>query len=260
MLRIRSFLAVVALALLPTALFAQTKGVHVSGEGQIKVAADLVTVTIGMETIDDELVRVRQTSDKQAQTILAHLKKQGAPDGNFQVTALRLTFGYSEQLKRQIYKVQRDVTLELGDIAKLDALLADLLKEPFVKIGGITFRTSKQRELEMAARAKAMADALTKARQLAELSGLRLGKAYNIQVISEREVPFAASAMPAPSAAYPAPAALPRAIESRRRESTPVGFAPADDTTQVQAAAEAKAFGIGEIVIAAEVRVDFELE
>jgi uncharacterized protein YggE len=261
-------LALFSLAFPVAAARAQAKGVHVSGEATLRVPADTVTLALSMETIDDDLVRVRQTSDKQAQTILAHVKKQGGGEGAFQVTALSLTFGYNAQLKRQIYTVVRGLKVELGDLSKLDALLADLLKEQFLKIEGITFRTSKQREHEFAARAKAITDAKEKAKQLAELSGQKLGKAYNIQVVGERYVPFAASAAPSP--ASPAPPAgrddLPRGAPAvrieRGEQSTPVALpfpAARAEETFIQAPAEGQAF-VGEIVISAEVSIDFELE
>jgi uncharacterized protein YggE len=231
---------------------AADRGVHVAGKGMVKVVPDLVTINLKVETIDDDLVRVRQTSDKQAQTILGYVKKQGAPETAFQVTSLDISFGHNEQLKRQIYTVTRELSLRLADLAKLDALLADLLTQPNLKVKAIVFGTSRERELEFEARSRAITDAREKAKQLAELNGLKLGRAYDVRVESETQVPFVTSVIPVVGAAESSE--LPTATTPR-----PARF-PGATLVQAGVPAAAKSFGMGEIEITAEVFVDFELK
>ena len=117
--------------------------VSVSGSGLVSVPPDEVVVKIQFSTVDDDLVRVRADSDKQLKTILDLAQKQGAKPGDYDVSSLKLELSYNEQLKRQVYEVQRELSVKLGVLANLNPLLADLLKLSDIRIESITFGSSK---------------------------------------------------------------------------------------------------------------------
>ena len=262
---IRTFATVAAIvALSSVAIAADPPGslVHVSGHGLVRVAPDQVVIELTVTTTDDDLIRVRETSDKDARTILTLSKKHGVNANGFEVSRLELSLHFNEQLRRRIYQVERDLTLTLDDLTKLDGLLSDLLRERNLKVVGINFVTSKAKQHEFEARSRAVADAKEKAAHLAELNGFKLGNAREIRIISESQQPFVTSVVPAVAAAQPRG---PQKINGNSRQIAKalprnsklrfVAFQQAKDGAE----ADGKQFALGMIEITAHVNIDFEL-
>jgi uncharacterized protein YggE len=244
--------------------------VQVSGSGLVSVPADEVVIKLSLSAVDDDLVRVRTSSDKQVKTILDLAEKHGAKPGDYEVNSLKLELSFNEQLRRQVYEVQRELSVKLGVLANLNPLLADLLKLSDLRIESITFGASNARQHEQESRRRAMTDAKETATHLAELAGLKLGKAQQITSSDGATRPFATSVIPVVGKADPF--RLNRGKPSKAL-SSPVAsldFHPnhRDLFVALQAAggqaagAEPPAdgtFGLGLIEFSVSVTVDFEL-
>jgi uncharacterized protein YggE len=179
-----------------TAAHSADRSVHVTGTGLVRVVPDRVAVSLTMATVDDDLLRVRASSDEQARTVMQLAKKHGGSEDLLEVSRLGLSLSFNEQLRRQIYNVQRDATITLDDLSKLDALLSDLLKLKDTTVKTIAFSTSRTAELTLEARQKAVEDARKAAQQMAVLSELKLGKALKINLVEVNQRPFVTSVMP----------------------------------------------------------------
>ena len=182
--------------------------------------------------------------------------------------------GYNDQLRRQIYTVERDVTVAIDDFTRLDALLADLLRQPTTKVTSIVFDSSKEMQLQSEARSRAVADAQVKARQLAKLVGRKLGKAA-VTLGGENQTPFVTSVTPIVGVIdnrASSGVAKRRGRDHRRhlREGTasvltagvvqPAAAAVEKGTgKEHNAVAPGKPFALGLIQITAEVEIDFQL-
>lgn len=252
---------------------ALARSVQVVGQAVLRVPPDQVLIRLTVDTTDDDLIRVRENSDKDASTIFRLAAKYGIDQNGHEVTRLQVTFDFNEQLRRRIYRVERDVTLRLADLAKLDGVLSDLLGVGNLKIEGVEFVTSKSPQHESEARAQAVADAKEKAKQLAELNGLKLGKARNIQVVTEHQRPFVTSVIPvvasagghstrreSGSPARPSSSADPFSS----RESSPfrpVAFRVPDEESKQQAGAKPRSqpFALGTIELTASVSIVFDV-
>ena len=178
-----------------------TRMVHVLGTGTVRVVPDQVVIGMTITAVDDDLVKVRKDSDAQARSILSLAKKHGVSEDRFEVNRLELSLGYNEQLRRRIYQVERDVSVTLHELSKLDGLLSDLLGVPNSEISGITFGSSKARQHRLDALRQAVADAQEKAKLLASLNDLALGKARDISIETESQSPFVISLVPTVGAA-----------------------------------------------------------
>jgi uncharacterized protein YggE len=274
----RSVVVLAALSLAASVAAAEPAAglVQVSGSGTVKAVPDEVRISMTVTTIDDDLMRVRADSDKQARTVLELARKHAAAS-RFEVSRLDLTLDYNKQLRRQIYQVERDVAITLNDLTKLDALLSDLLQQPNCQIVGITFGTSRARNHQFEARRRAVTDAKEKAAYLAELNGLKLGKARTIHAIHEVEAPFVTSVFPVVGAAdvpshyrggplwadaEPAPRQVREHTPPARPSFRLVAFqARSGDAPKEANKAElrGKPFALGYIEISASVNIDFEL-
>jgi uncharacterized protein YggE len=78
------------------------------------------------------------------------------------------------------------ITVQVRDVANLDPLLVDLLRENNLEVEDISYETANERQHSFAAVGKAVADAKEKARVLAEASGLKLGNVHHVNVSSTR--------------------------------------------------------------------------
>lgn len=235
--------------------------IHVAGHSTVSVVPDQVDIELTITTVDDDLIRVRESSDKTANSIVAVCKNRGVNATAFVVSRLELSLDFNQQLKRQIYKVERDVKISLLELKLLDAVLADLLKEASIKISGITYTTTKAREFEKKALQNAVADARERAGLLAEWNGLKLGKAVNIDVVDQTFRPFVTSVIPVVGAADPA-----QRSELERAERTEKASGAADRivarrrfVSLQQPAAADQPFGLGMLEFSADVWIDYQL-
>ena len=251
-----------------------TRLVHVTGQGFVRVVPDEVVIRMTITSVDDDLVRVRTHGDDQAHAVLSLAIKHGVKEDRFQVSRLELSLDYSEQLRRQIYQVERDIAIKLHQLANLDGLLSDLLRVPSSKITGITFGTTKAREHRLEALRWAVADAQEKAGLLARFNGLTLGKARDIRVVTESESPFVISVIPAVGSADDrtqggvagnSGRAEPRGLEEASSKGPlPAHFVASQASgnqppQRVKAAEKTTPFGLGLIEVATSVSIDFDL-
>ncbi|MCI0357195.1 MAG: SIMPL domain-containing protein [Planctomycetaceae bacterium] len=253
----------------PSIATAADRLVSVSGSGRVSAPPDEVVIKIQFSTVDDDLVRVRADSDKQLKAILDLAQKQGAKPGDYDVSSLKLELSFNEQLKRQVYEVQRELSVKLGVLANLNPLLADLLKLSDIRIGSITFGSSKSRDYEMEARRRAVADAKETAAHLAMLAELKLGKARQISAFNQAIRPFVTSVIPVVGQADPF---APRRASAARPRSSSQAAAAVEGPGGVEFvvaqagggqvagnAANDEAFGLGLIEFTADVSIEFEL-
>ncbi len=171
------------------------------------------------------------------------------------------SFTYNDQLRRRIYKVKRDLTIQLDDLSKLEPLLTDLLKEENLKVGDISFVASNTKRYEIEARRLAVADARARAEHLAELNGLTVDKAIDIRMVQEYNNPFVTSCVPVVGSTQPR---MPQDNDMpvfRLAPKTPGGTKIQFVSFQTEKdKPEGNQFGLGKISITAKVSITFELK
>lgn len=261
---LRAFVTIAVFFALMSAVHAiesPESSVSVTGNGLVLVEPDQVVLTLTLTTTDDDLIRVRKSSDEEARTVQTLATKQGIDGEGFKVSRLDLSLDFNRQLNRQIYEVERDVTLVLNDLAKLDALLNDLLAQRNLKINSISFVTSKAKEHEFEARRLAVSNAKEKATHLAELNDLTLGMAIDINIYDESADAFVTSIIPTVGANEGNsndPFGKSRDARNKPISNSNVQYiAHQEDERGAQAGK--KLFALGKIEITATVEIEFEL-
>jgi uncharacterized protein YggE len=162
-------------------------GVAVSGEGWVLVKPDLmrfnVGVTLKAATVTDAQ---KQAADKM-DVITAALKAQNIKDEDIQTSGYSLSPNYIyNQGQSPIldgYNVNSTIAVTVRDLNKAGAILDEVGKAGANQIYGITFGRDKEIDLIKQARVSAMADARTKAEQLAQAGGFTLGGVINVAEI-----------------------------------------------------------------------------
>jgi hypothetical protein len=187
------------------------KTIVVSGNGLAYGQPDIATIRIGVNTRDaDPGVAVNANSAKTA-ALIKVLKGLGIADkdlqtSNFSVNAQQ-DYGPDGQPKGTVtYFVDNTLTVKIRDLDKLSDVLGGAVDAGANNIYGISFGVADRAKLEAEARDKAVADAKTRAEQLARAAGVKI---IGVLAISEGNttpivpLPYADGRLAAESVAVP---------------------------------------------------------
>jgi uncharacterized protein len=124
-------------------------------------------------------------NDTRTKEIVALVKTYGVEPINVQTSAMTIEpvrKGPSDAERLIGYKVDRQITLDVKDINKVEGLLSDLVKNGANSIQGVEFKTTQIRKYKDQARVEAAKAAREKADLLAGALGAKLGK---VRIIKE---------------------------------------------------------------------------
>lgn len=164
-------------------LNSQQEGIWVNGTGKVSVVPDIALLRLGIES-QEASVAVAQAQAAQAMDkVLAALKANGVAEKDIQTQyfSIQRVTRWDERKGQEIvlgYRVTNVVTAKLREVRKAGAII-DAVAEAggdLTRIDSIGFSVDDPSAYYVEARQKAMADAGAKARQLAELAGVKLGK------------------------------------------------------------------------------------
>lgn len=157
------------------------RSITVSARADIKVVPDRVLLTLSVRSEHDkDLLAAKADNDNRTRAVLALAEKYGIPEKHFLIDSIDMGPQY-ERMVLVGYRVDRDIEITLDDFNFLEPVLSDALAAGATGVHGILFVTTKHREQQFEARKLAVEHAKEKASHLAELNGLKLGKAIRIE-------------------------------------------------------------------------------
>jgi uncharacterized protein YggE len=183
---------VLAVALLSTHCFAGTPypdAPHVvaNGEGKVSVAPDMATISLRVDHHDPVAGIAKQSVDRGVNALLKLASDDAVAAAD--VTASDLSVWEdtdNDDHGRRVsdgFQASRSVVVKLHDLGRLDAFLDAALAAGATRIDEVDFASSRADELRRQARAKAAADARTKASDLATGFDAVLGPVYSIDSV-----------------------------------------------------------------------------
>lgn len=187
-----------------------TTGISVSGMGEVTGTPDTVEVGLGVSVLGETVDEAAATAAEKAQALIDALTSNGVAEEDITTTDYSIypEYDYSSNEQRLIgYRVSNTVKAKIRDLDSTGAVLdaATAAGGDDVVVNGLSFSIEDNDELVAAAREAAWNDAMTKASQLAELSGQTLGEATTItETVSMPPIPIP----------YAAEAAADRAVET----------------------------------------------
>jgi uncharacterized protein YggE len=205
----KSTAATIVLTLLAGYAFAEPppRTVTVTARGEVRVTPDLAELSLGVVTQAAVLADAKRENDKKTAAILVSAKNLGVkPEDILLNVTIRPIYEEkkSEIDKLAAYRIFRDIEFRLRDFEKIEPLLTEALAGGANVVHGLEYRYTKHGEQQTKVRQLAVEAAREKARQLAELNGLKLGKAIQISEDPVTNPRFeGAPAMPSPPAALP---------------------------------------------------------
>lgn len=185
----------------------------VSGEGQSTVAPDLALLTLSvMREAKTARAALDANNDAMA-AVIAAMKSAGIKDRDLQTAGIQINPRYnytnkpdgSQEAELVAYQVTNTLSVRIRDIDKTGEILDKAVSLGVNQGGGISFSNEDPKAAVTEARKKAVADAMAKAKTLAEAAGVSIGRVLEItdQNIAPAPMPINAKAFDAAGAAVP---------------------------------------------------------
>ncbi len=165
--------------------------ITVTGQAEVRVQPDEVVFTLGVESVDKDMLAAKKRTDDSVKAVLAIAKRNEIKPEDVQTSYISvqpkyntddLDYDQRRAVKREFigYQVSKTVAIILRDISRFDSLLSDVLKAGVTHLSNVEFRDSKIRQHKDQARAMAIKAAREKADLLARQIGQSIGPAYSI--------------------------------------------------------------------------------
>jgi uncharacterized protein YggE len=177
--------------------------VTVVGEGAASVNPDVAWLNIGVETSGLTASETAQENQGKMDQVMASLQSLGMTDQDIQTATYNINPDYSSEQGQpdQItgYRVTNTVRVTVRNLDQVGQVLDAVTQAGANNIYGITFGIQDQAAPQAEARAKAVADAQSRAGDLARLTGYQLGGLLSIsQDVGGSPAPLANTAGVAP--------------------------------------------------------------
>jgi uncharacterized protein YggE len=201
-----------------TALAADPHTISMSGHGEAKAPADLVTINAGVTTTAPTAAAALAANTAKMKQVFAALEKMGVPQKNIQTASFSVAPQYANSQGNDAprltgYQVNNQLRLRLEDASGLGKALDALVASGANTMNGIDFAIQEPAPLLAKARADAVADARLRAETYARAAGVTLGPILSISE-GGGEAPRPMNRMMAMEARAPVPVAAGEEIVS----------------------------------------------
>lgn len=158
--------------------------ISVSGIGEANGTPDIAQVQVGVEIFAKTAAEATGENERFISAVIATLADAGIEEKDLQTTNYNMwveqSYGENGPTGISGYRVSNQVNVLVRDIDKLGEVLAAVTDAGANNIFGINFSVEDPSALMDAARTDAMADARSKAEQIAEMAGVTLGDVISV--------------------------------------------------------------------------------
>jgi uncharacterized protein YggE len=106
--------------------FSNSSGISVSGDAQVNVVPDRVTIFLGVETRNKDLDLASAQNDSLVRQVLAAARKQAIDTSDIQTDFIHVDLKYEHDDSTVVehYKVTKEIQVVLKDVSKFESLVA----------------------------------------------------------------------------------------------------------------------------------------
>ncbi|WP_417724783.1 SIMPL domain-containing protein [Salipiger sp.] len=164
---------------------AEAPRLTVTGEGSASAVPDMATITLGVTAQDKDAGAAMDSASEVAGAILARLDGLGIAARDRQTSDLSLQpiwSQYDNGKGQEItgYEASNRLTVRVRNLSQLGDVLAAVLDDGANRLSGLTFGLQEPDPVQNDARRDAVADAMDRAKVLAEAAGVTLGPLLSI--------------------------------------------------------------------------------
>ncbi|MFC1864793.1 SIMPL domain-containing protein [Chloroflexota bacterium] len=161
----------------------QQHGIWVDGHGEVNAAPDIAIMQLGISAQRASVAEAQAEAATAMDKVMTALREGGVADKDIQTQyfSIQQVTMWDQDKQEEIvigYRVTNMIVAKIREIAKTGNII-DAVAEAggdFTRIDNISFSIDDPSAYRTEVREKAVADAKTKAGQLANLSGVKLGK------------------------------------------------------------------------------------
>ncbi len=164
-------------------------GITVTAIGTASGPPDRAVLTLGASAIRGEVATALAVVNAKIEKLIATLAGYGIEGADIQTSDLWIQPEHNEERALAGFRVRNTVRITITAMDAVGEIIGDAaaVLGDLAEIHGITFEVADPAPLEAQARVRAWSRAHEKARQLAELSGTRLGQAVEVNETSTPE-------------------------------------------------------------------------
>lgn len=159
--------------------------ITVTGQAGVKVAPDMATLRIGVETLEATAAEAMEKNSAQMRRVQEALRAAGLKDRDLQTSGLSVQpeYSYPEKGERvlQGYEASNGLNVQVRDLEKLGGILDQVTRDGANDIGGLSFGLQESAKALDEARVAAVKDARRRAEMMAEAEGVKLGRVLEIR-------------------------------------------------------------------------------
>ncbi len=151
----------------------------VTGEGKVVVVPDEATLQLGVTDQGRNLKTVQQAINMKMEQVSKSLKGMGIDEADIKTTGYNV---YSDYQEEGLYRAQANLSVKIRDLDKVSEALDLVGTLGLDNVSGPVFGLSDELSEKSMREAREMAieKAKNKANELADLSGMKLGRIVNI--------------------------------------------------------------------------------
>jgi len=168
---------------LKLSLNSQQTGIWVNGMGKVSAVPDIASLRLGIEAQSTKVAEAQAQAADAMDKVMKALKDSGVADKDIQTQSFnisKVTRWNDKEQKEELlgYRVTNIVQAKIRTMNKVGATIDAVATAggDLTRIDGISFSVEDPTTYQDVARQKAMAQAEAKAKQMAQLSGAKLGK------------------------------------------------------------------------------------
>ncbi|WP_379068028.1 SIMPL domain-containing protein [Mesorhizobium sp. UC22_110] len=191
----------------------QPPRIIVSGEGEATVAPDLALLSLSVMREAKTAREALNANNDAMAAVIAAMKAAGIAERDLQTAGIQINPRYNytnkpdgnQEAELIAYQVTNTLSVRVRDISKTGEILDKAVSLGVNQGGGISFTNENPAAVVTEARKKAVADAIAKAKTLAEAAGVSVGKVLEItdQSYAPPPMPMNAKAYDAAGASVP---------------------------------------------------------
>ncbi|MFC2035401.1 SIMPL domain-containing protein [Chloroflexota bacterium] len=180
----------------------QQGGISVSGEGKVTVVPDIATLRLGIEAQETTVAEAQTLAAGAMEEVMSALTSNGIAKKDIQTQYFNIqrVTRWDRDKEQEVvtgYRVTNIVTAKIRDTEEAGTIIDDVATAAgdLTRIDNISFSVEDPSAYYEEARDEAIADAEEKAKQLAEMAGVTLGKATYISESTQAPSPIYRSDM-----------------------------------------------------------------
>jgi hypothetical protein len=161
----------------------QQEGIWVSGDGKVSAVPDIAILRLGIEAQEVSVADAQAQAAEAMNAVMAALTDNGLAEKDIQTQYFNIqrVTRWDENKGQEVllgYRVTNMITAKIRDMEKVGAIIdaAASAGGDLTRIDSVSFSIEDPSAYQTEARQKAMADAAAKAKQMAGLAGVTLGK------------------------------------------------------------------------------------